>query len=158
MASQRLTISKEDREEYIRDKMEKMKKKSEEILRRHAEVEADKRNADVLSMQITKKQTSQTTLVEKKVSNAVGKTRRTPQSNIADDKTHLKEIEERKRLQRLTKENGPPPDPVNFLADPYRDGMNPPHTTTRTNRRHHVNFGGRDFQNVKYLMKEQKKI
>ncbi|XP_067130386.1 myb-like protein X isoform X2 [Centruroides vittatus] len=109
MASQRLGISKEDRDEFIREKMEMMKKKSEEILRRHAEVEADKRNADVLSMQITKKQPSQpqTATVEKKVSNTTAKQRRAQQPAVVDEKAYLKEIEERKKLQRLTKQHPP---------------------------------------------------
>ncbi|KAK8774371.1 hypothetical protein V5799_011097 [Amblyomma americanum] len=42
-------LSREDRERLVEQRIENMRLKNEELLRRHAEVEADKKNADLLS-------------------------------------------------------------------------------------------------------------
>ncbi|KAL3185550.1 hypothetical protein MRX96_028952 [Rhipicephalus microplus] len=42
-------MCREERERLVQQRMEDMRRKNEELLRRHAEIEADKKNADLLS-------------------------------------------------------------------------------------------------------------
>uniref|UniRef100_L7LSC2 Uncharacterized protein n=1 Tax=Rhipicephalus pulchellus TaxID=72859 RepID=L7LSC2_RHIPC len=147
-------MSREDRERLVQQRMEDMRRKNEELLRRHAEIEADKKNADLLSSAAIKdyslrkpppaeSSSSPRDNAEKKPPKPrEPRVRPVPPPVERDSLTH--------RMQRLSTEDGPPPDPnYRFLADRMREGDADGGGDRGGSRRHRDNYGGQDFDNVR---------
>uniref|UniRef100_A0A1E1X6B0 Putative elongation factor 1 alpha n=1 Tax=Amblyomma aureolatum TaxID=187763 RepID=A0A1E1X6B0_9ACAR len=157
-------LSREDRERLVEQRMESMRLKNEELLRRHAEVEADKKNADLLSSAALKDnalrkppQVATPSVSEKHESRPrVPRVRPSPPAAPRDS--------ESRRMQRLSLEDGPPPDPnYRFLADRMREGDGDGGGESGGgggdrggSRRHRDNYGGQDFENVRHAMRQDK--
>ncbi|XP_049267229.1 coiled-coil domain-containing protein 9B [Rhipicephalus sanguineus] len=63
------------------------------------------------------------------------------------------------RMQRLSTEDGPPPDPnYRFLADRMREGDADGGGDRGGSRRHRDNYGGQDFDNVRHAMRQDKAL
>nr|XP_037275183.1 coiled-coil domain-containing protein 9-like isoform X2 [Rhipicephalus microplus] len=155
-------MCREERERLVQQRMEDMRRKNEELLRRHAEIEADKKNADLLSRAAIKdcslrkpppaeSSTSPRDNAEKKPPKPREPRVRPVPPPVEDSLTH--------RMQRLSMEDGPPPDPnYRFLADRMREGDADGGGDRGGSRRHRDNYGGQDFDNVRHAMRQDKAL
>lgn len=139
-------LSREEKERLLQERMEQIRIKNEELLRRHAEIEADKRNADLLS----------STAV---MDSASRKTAAAAPPAAGGDQAHVESKPPAKREPRvkpLAPDEGPPPDPgFRFLADRLRDQQG---GDRGGSRRHRDNYGGQDFENVRLAMRHDRAL
>ncbi|XP_071525695.1 uncharacterized protein [Panulirus ornatus] len=129
-------LSRDEKEKLLNQKMESIRRKNEELRRRHQEIEADKKNADKLSSTVTMDAVKPYVM---KVPRArPEKSDRTRE--ILDQPPPPRPADIMPARQRLTENDGPPPDPsYRFLSDPDRDGIG----GGRDNRKEHRGRGGK---------------
>lgn len=163
-------MSREEKEQIIQQRMEEMRRKNEELLRRHAEIEADKRNADLLSSGAIKDNSLRKPPPAESSSSSQEKAEKKPlkpkQPREPRVRPVLPPVERDSvthRMQRLSMEDGPPPDPnYRFLADRMREGDADGGVDTGGDRggsrRHRDNYGGQDFDNVRHAMRQDKAL
>ncbi|XP_077550868.1 uncharacterized protein LOC144164226 isoform X2 [Haemaphysalis longicornis] len=139
-------LSREEKERLLQERMEQIRIKNEELLRRHAEIEADKRNADLLSSTAVMDSGSR-------------KTAATAPPAAGGDQAPVESKPPAKREPRvkpLAPDEGPPPDPgFRFLADRLRDQQG---GDRGGSRRHRDNYGGQDFENVRLAMRHDRAL
>ncbi|KAK7505552.1 hypothetical protein BaRGS_00003297, partial [Batillaria attramentaria] len=185
-------LTKEEKEALLTKKMEDIRKRNEALQKRHAEIEADKKRAEKTgsSLPILRDAQAPKPRPPAALSNldrASNSGHPYPATNHSDhpqpDRRGMREPRGRGRVYtqtftsrkqgRIPSEDGPPPDPVNFLCDRGRDTMGggggrQQEKLTQDGgsgggggrgkdlRRHPRNFGGQDFNNVKSQMKAVK--
>lgn len=170
-------LSKEEKEALAQKRMDDMRRKNEELLKRHEEIEADKKNADLSSSSAVRDSPKKVPPVEASQRarlphrDKVQRPRplRQPHAAPTDRAPQNKWQTEEKHVQRLSADDHPPPDPeYRFLADrmreqddeeggedvPREDGGKP----RGTSQRHRRNYGGRDFENVGPTMRHQRDL
>ncbi|XP_077520719.1 uncharacterized protein LOC144132279 isoform X2 [Amblyomma americanum] len=143
-------LSREDRERLVEQRIENMRLKNEELLRRHAEVEADKKNADLLSSAALKE-------------NALRKPPLVATTAVSEKRSSKPRVPRVRPVPPATPEDGPPPDPnYRFLADRMREGDGDGESAgggdRGGSRRHRDNYGGQDFENVRHAMRQDKAL
>ncbi|XP_054929147.1 uncharacterized protein [Dermacentor andersoni] len=163
-------MSREDRERLVQQRMEDMRRKNEELLRRHAEIEADKKNADLLSSAAIKDNSlrkppsaDSSSLTQEKAEKKPPKPREPRELRVRAVPPPVERDALAHRMQRLSTEDGPPPDPnYRFLADRMRegdaDGDGDASRDRGSSRRHRDNYGGQDFENVRHAMRQDKAL
>lgn len=153
-------LSREEKEQLLQERMEKIRIRNEELLRRHAEIEADKRNADLLSSTAVMDSASRKATATPPASGGD----QARESKPAKREPRVKPLppreapdQQQQRQQRLSSEEGPPPDPgFRFLADRMRDQQGG--GDRGGSRRHRDNYGGQDFENVRMAMRQDRAL
>ncbi|KAH6925133.1 hypothetical protein HPB50_001179 [Hyalomma asiaticum] len=163
-------MSREEKEQIIQLRMEEMRRKNEELLRRHAEIEADKKNADLLSSAAIKDNSlrkpppaESSSLPQEKAEKKPLKPKQPREPRVRPVPPPVERDSVTHRMQRLSMEDGPPPDPnYRFLADRMRegdaDGCGDTGGDRGGSRRHRDNYGGQDFDNVRHAMRQDKAL
>lgn len=155
-------LSWEEKERLVQERMERMRIKNEELLKRHAEIEADKRNADLLSSSAVKDYalrkpatTPPAAAKEGGGGDHVRESKPPPPKREPRMKPLAPREVDQQRPQRLSSDEGPPPDPgFRFLADRMRDQGG----DCGGSRRHRDNYGGQDFENVRLAMRQDRAL
>nr|XP_027214411.1 coiled-coil domain-containing protein 9-like [Penaeus vannamei] len=128
-------MSREEKEKLLNQRMESMRRKNEELRKRHEEIEADKQNADKFSSTVTMEEVKPYVMKAPRVRPERAERQRDPA-----DPPPPRPADVMPARQRLSENDGPPPDPsYRFLSDPDRDGSE----QTRENRKEHRGRGGR---------------
>ncbi|XP_064484924.1 filaggrin-like isoform X2 [Ornithodoros turicata] len=173
-------LSKEEKEEMVERRMDDMRRKNEELLKRYAEIEADKKNADLFSSSAIKDSPKKVVPAHEVQANASERKRvlrppeqpkplRRPHTTLTEKPPQNKIQPEERRMQRLSADDHPPPDPgFRFLADRMREqGEDEGANGQRTgdwgeqrghSQRHRRNYGGKDFENVGPTMRHQRDL
>lgn len=161
-------MSREEKEALLNKRMEEIRQKNAALKKRYEEIEADKKLAKTqmfrdkdgatnnkISKEPTKSQqpSSCPKPRQPKPQPRMHSAESLPQSSFGAPE------QEKKRYQRLSEDDGPPPDPTNrFLADRSRDNRISASNQDRRrgSRRHPGNYGGQDFSNVKSTIQHQR--
>ncbi|XP_042214414.1 uncharacterized protein LOC121861023 isoform X1 [Homarus americanus] len=133
---EQLQMSREEKEKLLNQKMENIRRKNEELRKRHQEIEADKKNADIFSSTVTMDEVKPYVM---KIPRSRPERPDKPREML-DQPQPLRPADIMPSRQRLSENDGPPPDPsYRFLSDPDRDGIE----GGRENKREQWGRGGR---------------
>lgn len=151
--------SKEEHEAMLNRKMEEMKKKSAELLRRHQLAEEDRRMAEEQGRSVTIKSQQTYTPMKGEILRAAEEEReRKTKQQTSNSRPNSKKMDRPKVECSTGRDDGPPPDPTcKFLADRHREGPFADASKGKMfSRRHPRNFGGTDFRDVPKKIHDEK--